>query len=129
VTERPGSTRLDLFLDESQTGASAFVFAFAPAPGSSQDALIRQSLALRQKPGTQYKRLGVRPVGDTQALIVLYAEQRDDGVWQAVRQAVFMQGGTGWVVAVAAPTAEATSYEPVLDLMLDGFRLTAAQQP
>jgi hypothetical protein len=123
ATARVGSTLLDLFAEE-QGAASAFVFGFPPPDGASQDALIRQSLALRQKMGTPYKRLGVRPVDEAQAVVVAYSEQRADGVWLAVRQAVFQRGGTCWVVAVAAPATDAARYAGILDQMLDGFRVS-----
>lgn len=126
ATARAGSTLLDLFAEE-QGAASAFVFGFPPPDGASQDALIRQSLALRQKMGTPYKRLGVRTVDEASAVVVAYSEQRADGVWLAVRQAVFQRGGTCWVVAVAAPATEAARYGGILDQMLDGFRVSPAR--
>ena len=88
---------------------------------------MRQSLALRQKTGTAYKRVGVRPVDEAQAVVVSYSEQRADGVWLAVRQAIFQRGGSCWVVAVAAPANDATRYGGVLDQMLDGFRVSASR--
>jgi hypothetical protein len=123
ASNRVGSTLLDLYTEEGDGGATALVFGFTPPDGASQEALIRQSLAIRQKMGTPYKRLGVRPVDDAQAIVVTYTEQRADGVWLAVRQAVFQRGGTCWVVAVAAPATDAQRYGGVLDKMLDSFRV------
>jgi hypothetical protein len=126
ATTRVGSTLLDLYAEE-QGAASAFVFGFPSPADASQDALVRQSLALRQKTGTAYKRVGVRPVDEAQAVVVSYSEQRADGVWLAVRQAIFQRGGSCWVVAVAAPANDATRYGGVLDQMLDGFRVSASR--
>jgi hypothetical protein len=84
---------------------------------------------MRQKEGTPWRRLGVRPVEDAQAVVVTYSEQRSDGAWLAVRQAVFQRGGTCWVVAVTAPLPDAPRYAPVLDQMLDGFRINPATRP
>jgi hypothetical protein len=120
---RVGSTLLDAYTEERDGGATAIVFGFPPAAGASQDALVRESLALRQKAGTPYRRLGVRPVDDTQAVLVTYTEQRADGAWLAVRQAVFQRSGLCWVVAVAAPLPDAPRYAGVLDQMLDGFKV------
>lgn len=121
ATVRAGSTLLDNYAEENGPG-SAFVFSFVPPDGASQDALIRHSLLLRDKAGTPYKRLGVRLVDDSQAITVTYSEQRSDGVWLAVRQAVFLRGGLGWVVGVAAPQTDAIRYDGILDQLLDGFR-------
>jgi hypothetical protein len=123
AASRVGETLLDLYAEE-QGAASALVFAFQPPDGASQDALVRQSLALRQKSSTLYKRLGVRPVDDAQAVLVTYSEQRQDGVWLAVRQAVFQRAGSCWVVAVSAPATDAQRYGGVLDQLLDGFRVS-----
>jgi hypothetical protein len=123
ATTRVGSTLLDLYAEEGDGAARALVFGFPTPVDASQDALVRESLALRQKMGTPYKRLGVRAVDAAQAVVVTYSEQREDGAWLAVRQAVFQQGGTCWVVAVTAPTTEGQRYWPVLDQMLDGFRV------
>jgi hypothetical protein len=123
---RAGSTLLDVFADEGGS-ATGMIYGFPPPDGASQDALVRQSLALRQKMGTPYKRVDVRPVDDAQAIIVTFTEQRPDGVWLAVRQAVFQRGGTCWVVAVAAPTTDAARYGGVLDQLLDGFRVSGAR--
>jgi hypothetical protein len=124
AASRVGPTLLDLYAEE-QGAASALVFAFPTPDGASQDALVRQSLALRDKSSTPYKRLGVRPVDDAQAVLVTYSEQRPDGVWLAVRQAVFQRAGSCWVVAVSAPATDAQRYGGVLDQLLDGFRVNA----
>lgn len=123
---RVGSTLLDLFVNDSGS-ATAMIYSFPPPDGASQDALVRQSLALRQKMGTPYKRLGVRSVDDTQAVVVTFTEQRPDGVWLTVRQAVFQRGGACWVVAVAAPTTDAGRYSGVLDQLLGGFRVSGGR--
>jgi hypothetical protein len=129
ASERIGGTLFDRYREENDGGASALVFNFKPNDGSSQDGLVRQSLAMRQKEGTPWRRLGVRPVEDAQAVVVTYSEQRSDGAWLAVRQAVFQRGGTCWVVAVTAPLPDAPRYAPVLDQMLDGFRINPATRP
>jgi hypothetical protein len=126
ATARIGSTLLDLFADETGPG-TAMIYSFPPPEGASQDAMVRQSLALRQKMSTPYKRLGVRSVDDAQAVLVTFTEQRADSVWLAVQQAVFQRGGVCWVVAVAAPTTDATRYNRILDQMLDGFRVIGAR--
>jgi hypothetical protein len=128
ATTRVGTMLLDNYAEDREGGASALVFGFPTPDGASQDALIRESLALRQKMGTPYKRLGVRPVDVAQAVVVTYSEQGPDGAWLAVRQAVFQLGGTCWVVAVAAPSSDSQRYQPVLDQMLDGFRVGVANR-